>query len=104
MKRAALLLACAAVLAGCATPPRVVAVKVPVPVACQEAVPERPAMPVEALRGQRASLYETVQAARGEIEVREAYEGRLRTALNGCISPVALPPAAGASPLGLRPP
>lgn len=83
----------AAQLAGCgALLPRVVTVKVPVPMPCAEAEPERPPMPTDALRGTQASLYDVVQAAHGEIVIREAYEGRLRAALSGCTRRPERPP------------
>lgn len=74
------------VLTGCAaSEPRteVRTINVAVPVACQEEVPERPAMPTEALT-HRPELDAFVGAAAAEIDVREGYEGRLRVALGNC--------------------
>lgn len=80
-----------AVLAGCGTPAvRLQQVKVPVPVQCQAAVPTRPAMPTEALRP-GVGLDQFVKAAQAEIERREGYEDRLRSALAECVVPVAWP-------------
>lgn len=73
------------VLAGCnATLPQV---RGPIPVECREEVPDRPVMPTEALPA-RPSLDAFVQAAAAEIERRESYEGRLRTALVACTTPL----------------
>lgn len=77
-------------LAGCqAAPARVELqrVNVPVPVACDEPVPERPAMPTEQLRP-GATVDQFVQASLAEIERREAYEIRLATALGNCRRPI----------------
>lgn len=64
-----------------------VTVRVPVPVECQQAVPDRPAMPTEAFTDKPA-LDQYVRAARAEIERREGYEGQLRTALEACTAPI----------------
>lgn len=83
-----MLLVLAVLLTGCATTkPDVVTVKVAVPVACQIAEPERPAMPTDELP---LDAKPDVQARylRAEIDVREAYEDRLVTALRGCKAPV----------------
>lgn len=77
-------------LLGCqAAPARVELqrVNVPVPVACDEPVPERPAMPTEQLRP-GATVDQFTQAAQAEIERREAYEIRLATALGNCRRPI----------------
>ena len=87
-------------LAGCAAPePKidVRTVSVAVPVACREPVPDRPAMPTDALP-KRAGLDAFVQAATAEIELREGYESQLRTALTACTKPVEPRPGG----LGLR--
>ncbi len=79
-----------ALLAGCAAKPPVVQlqqVKVPVPVACSEPVPERPVMPTEALQPP-VTLDAFAQAAMAEIERREGYERQLRTGLLACTAPV----------------
>lgn len=65
--------------------------KVPVPVACQEEVPDRPVMPTESLSAE-ATLDQFVQAAAAEMERREGYEVKLRTALEACVKPIASPP------------
>lgn len=77
-----------ALLAGCAGPGPAVTVRVPVPVECQEAVPDRPAMPTEQFRA-RPPLDQFVRAAQAEIERREGYEKKLRTALQACTRPLA---------------
>lgn len=78
-----------AMLAGCASTPRVEVqrINVPVPVECKEPVPERPVMPTEALRP-GASVDDYTRASQAEIERREGYEGQLRTALDNCRKPV----------------
>lgn len=77
-------------LAGCQTAPTRVElqrVNVPVPAACDEPVPERPAMPTEQLRP-GATVDQFTQAALAEIERREGYEVRLLAALISCTRPV----------------
>lgn len=89
MKRLLIALACAA-LAACAhnppvapaLPPRVV-----VPVQCEETIPDRPAMPTDALPDD-SKVDPYVQAAAAEIELREGYEVKLRTALEACTKPI----------------
>lgn len=90
MMRATLLLAALA-LAGCSSVPRVeiLTVKVPVPVECREPIPDRPAMPTEALADD-ADPFELLRAALAEIDRRESYEVRLLSALLICTVP--LPP------------
>ena len=75
-----LIVAAAAVLAGCST---CEPVKVPVPVPCRVAMPQRPQMPTEALDAD-VSLDDFVAAAAAEIERREGYELQLRAALQAC--------------------
>lgn len=89
MKCATVLIAACALMAGCASTNHVEfqRVNVPVPVVCQEPVPERPAMPTEALAS-TATLDQFAQAAMAEIERREGYEGELLTALESCRKPV----------------
>lgn len=91
--RPALLLlavALAIALTGCAGQPQIQTVSVPVPVECREQVPDRPAMPSEALTlGQ--PLDAGVSALLAEIELREGYEGKLLAALQGCLRPIAAP-------------
>lgn len=77
-------------LAGCQTAPARIElqrVNVPVPVACDEPVPERPAMPTEQLRP-GATVDQFTQAAKAEIERREAYEIKLIAALANCRHPI----------------
>lgn len=62
-------------------------VNVAVPVECKEPIPDRPAMPTEALRP-GADVDQFAQAAMAEIERREGYEVRLSTALAACMAPV----------------
>lgn len=76
-------------LAGCGTPGPAITVRVPIPVACQEAMPDRPAMPTEQLQAGQTTLHQYVRASQAEIERREGYELRLRTALAACITPLA---------------
>jgi hypothetical protein len=71
------------VLAGCTTAPQLQPVRVPIPVACQQNVPERPVMPTEHLPLQ-PTLHDFVKASQAEIERREGYEGKLRAALVAC--------------------
>lgn len=82
-----LFLTCA-LLSGCSSAPalRIERVSVPVPVVCQEPVPERPEMPTEHLPHD-VSLDGFVAAAVAEIERREGYELRLRAALEACTEP-----------------
>lgn len=74
-------------LTGCATTDRLVEVKIPVPVECRETEPPRPAMDTESLKPD-ARIDEQSRAMRAEIEAREGYEDRLRTALRNCIAPI----------------
>lgn len=76
-------------LAGCAAQPvvQLQQVKVPVPVACQEPVPERPVMPTEQLKPPVA-LDQFAQAAMAEIERREGYERQLLSGLRTCTAAV----------------
>jgi len=74
-------------LTGCAAAPTVTTIRVAVPTECRVAVPDRPAMPTEALSPD-ASLDAMVQAALAEIEKREGYEDKLRAALAACVAPI----------------
>lgn len=76
-------------LTGCGTVPHIEiqAVKVPVPVECREPIPDRPAMPTEALASD-SGPFELLRAALAEIDRREGYEIQLRTALDNCKRPV----------------
>lgn len=73
--------------AGCAGTPQYTRVNVPVPVVCDEAVPDRPVMPTEAL-APGAESWVLLRAALSEIDRREAYEIKLRTALVVCTTPL----------------
>lgn len=88
MMRAILLLPIA-LLAGCASAPRVELqrVNVPVPVECREPIPDRPAMPTEAL-APGVLPFDLLRAALAEIDRREGYEVQLRAALAVCTAPV----------------
>jgi len=83
--RSAILIAAVLVLSGCATAPRVEiqTVKVPVPVACREATPDRPSMPTEAL-AEDADPFDLLRASLAEIDRREGYEVKLVAALENC--------------------
>jgi hypothetical protein len=81
-----LLLLHAAFLAGCGVAPTHT-VKVPVPLECRVAIPVRPVMPTEALES-GVDPDRFVAAAQAEIEVREGYEGELRTTLEQCARPM----------------
>lgn len=76
-------------LAGCAAQPvvQLQQVKVPVPVACREPIPERPVMPTEALR-HPVTLDAFAQAAMAEIERREGYEQLLLSGLRSCTASI----------------
>lgn len=77
-----------ALLAGCgATMPPATTTEVPVPVQCKETVPDRPAMPTEAFKT-KPKVDELTKAALAEIERREGYEVKLRTALQACTAPL----------------
>lgn len=84
--RAIALIAVCAVLAGCGTA-RTVQVSVPVPVACQEAEPARPAMPTESLQP-GAPPFVLLRAALAEIDRRAGYEAELVAALRACTAPL----------------
>ena len=88
VKQSLIVAALAALLAGCAAQPapRVQQVNVPVPVACRESEPPRPAMPTEALAAD-VTLDAFAAAAIAEIERREGYEVQLRAALAACTAP-----------------
>lgn len=94
-----IILIASAMLAGCAAPRvELQRVSVPVPVACQEPVPSRPAMPTEGLRPP-VSLDAFAAAAMAEIERREGWELELVAALEACRAPIGAKPAGG---LGLK--
>lgn len=70
--------ALALAMAGCATDPVVIYRP------CKEDEPERPVMPTEALSSAMATPEDFAHAAIPEIDLREAYEIELRTALRNC--------------------
>lgn len=78
-------------LAGCAGNPVITTVKVPVPVACLETVPDRPAMPTEEFKA-KPTLDQFTKAAQAEIERREGYEKKMRVALEACTAPITSTP------------
>ena len=89
MKFAAILIA-ACTLSACAVGGKGVEIErvnVAVPVECKEPMPDRPAMPTEALRP-GATVDQFTQAAMAEIQRREGYEGQLVAALSACTRPV----------------
>lgn len=77
----------AALMEGCSAVGGAITVKTAVPVACDQAEPERPFMPTDDLRP-GADVNRYVRAARAERLVRQGYEDRLVTALRACIKPV----------------
>lgn len=90
MTRPALLLVYAVLLSGCAST-QYTRVNVPVPVECKEVVPDRPAMPTEAL-APGAAPWVLLRAALAEIDRREAYEIQMRAALVACTAPIEAAP------------
>lgn len=74
-------------LTGCSTTPVLTEIKVAVPVECREEVPERPQMPTEQFT-EKPNLFEFTKAAQAELERREGYEKKLRTALEACTAPI----------------
>lgn len=75
----------AMLLSGCSATGGIV--KVPVPVVCEEAVPDRPAMDTETLEP-AAPVDLQARAMRAEIDTREGYEVKLRAALVNCTAPL----------------
>lgn len=59
----------------------------PIPVACQEKVADRPAMPTEALTS-KPTVDQLLKHQDAEIVLRQAYEVQLRTALVICTTPI----------------
>jgi len=74
-------------LSGCAGWTGGYRVDVPVPVACKATEPDRPAWPTDRL-APGVDIYVFTIHAQAEIELREAYESKLRAALSGCIAPL----------------
>jgi hypothetical protein len=79
------------ILVGCGTPPDLLEVAVPVPVACQVQEPARPALSIDTMP---PGLPIDVQARhlRADHDLRDGYEGELRTALRACKTIGARPP------------
>lgn len=86
MMRAIALIAASAFLVGCGTVKHA-QVRVPVPVACAEQVPERPSFPTDALQP-GAEPWVLLRAALAEIDRREGFEVQLVAALRACTAPV----------------
>ncbi len=84
-------LAAALLGAGCAGTPQYTRVNVPVPVACDEVVPARPVMPTESL-SPGVAPWVLQRAALAEIDRREAYEVKMRAALQACTAPMEAAP------------
>lgn len=82
LSRRIALLIVAACVAACGAAP-LQSVKVPIPVECRAQTPARPAMPTEAL-APGVDIDRFIAASQAEIELREGYEGELRTALEQC--------------------
>jgi hypothetical protein len=80
------LLVAAAALSACGAMP-LQTVKIPVPIECRVQTPARPVMPTEALAA-GVDLDRFVAASQAEIELREGYEGELRSALEQCTAPL----------------
>jgi hypothetical protein len=71
-------------LSGCATT-RTVRVEVPVPVACDQAEPVRPALAIDRPADlATAALDVQVRNLRADHDARDGYEGELRAALTAC--------------------
>ena len=77
--------------AGCAGTSQYTRVNVPVPVECDEKVPDRPVMPTEAL-APGVPPWVLQRAALAEIDRREAYEVEMRAALVACTTPIKAAP------------
>lgn len=75
-------------LLGCAHAPQTAppVVKVPTPVPCQTAVPDRPTLPADALTGAE-DIFSWGTTMISDRLLREAYEIDLRTRLIGCTKP-----------------
>lgn len=84
--RIILMTMCASVLAGCGAT-RTLKVSVPVPVACNETVPQKPEWPTQSL-SPGAAPFVVMRAALAEIDIREGYELLLLTALESCVRPI----------------
>ncbi len=85
IKNLFILIASSALLAGCGGTFQ--QIKVPLPIVCQETVPDRPVMPTETLLP-GAVPFVLQRAALAEIDRREGYEIKLRAALVICTTPL----------------
>jgi hypothetical protein len=74
-------------LTGCSAFTTRTVTEAPIPVECREKVPDRPAMPTEALTT-KPTVDQLLKHQDAEIVVREAYEVQLRTALVICTTPI----------------
>jgi hypothetical protein len=72
------------------SPPLPVEVRIPVPVPCVQAVPERPALAWDALAD--AGIYEQVRALLIDRGRLVAHVDELRAELTGCVMPSASAP------------
>lgn len=77
-------------LAGCASVPTTVEVKVPVPVPCLSQTPAKPALPADALTGSE-DLFTLGQTLWADRLARKAYELELEAALSGCLKLPGIP-------------
>lgn len=71
------------ILTGCATPERVVQVRVPVPVACQVSEPARPRLGIDTMPID-APIDVLIRNMRADHITRDGYEAELRAALQAC--------------------
>lgn len=87
MTRRGLIVACAPLLvAGCASGPETVReVRVPVPVACLAAMPEKPAFPADDL-DPAADLWTKGTTLWADRAARQAYEKTIETTLRACVA------------------
>ena len=83
----AIVLVLAFMMAGCETLRGTTNINVPVPVECQEKMPDEPVLPVDSLKP-GGSLFDANIAKEATIELLEGYAGTLRTALAACIKPI----------------
>jgi hypothetical protein len=67
-----------------------VPIYVPVPVECRESVPDRPVMPTEQFSA-KPDVHQFAKSAAAELEIRDGYEGQLRTALEACTASIQPP-------------
>lgn len=79
-----ILIALAAVLAGCGSSPAIPAtVNVAVATPCDAPVPDKPVFPSESLTGNE-DIFTLGKTLWADLQLRTAYELKLRTALEGC--------------------